>query len=65
MWIAYVLGCRKNKPINQRGYWPLSQTNEGENKVTYLRLAFECLFTIGAFLAFALLAVTFAAIVRG
>jgi hypothetical protein len=33
--------------------------------MTYLRLAFECLLTIGAFLAFALLAVTFAAIVGG
>lgn len=33
--------------------------------MTYLRLAFECLFTLGAFLAFALLAVTFAAIVGG
>ena len=33
--------------------------------MTYLRLAFECLFTIGVFLAVALLAVTFAAIVEG
>lgn len=31
----------------------------------YLRLVFEAAFTIGAFLAFALLAVTFAAIVGG